>query len=476
MKKFYIVIGLFSLLLPNLWGQTLEQAKEMFAKKEYEKASLAFKRLVTSQPTNATYNYWYGACALKNANAALAIKPLELAVQRRILDAPIYLGQAYNELYRFEEAVKCYEAYLETLSKKKQPVAEVEKLLEKSKANLRLLKGVEEVCIVDSFVVSKANFLSTYKLSPESGKLVTYNEFFGTQGAAPGTVYQTELENKIYYSEAEDKENTQKILSKYKMLGEWSPGVLLPHSVNAGANANYPFVLSDGVTIYYAWDGAASMGGYDIFVTRYNSNTNTYLTPENVGMPFNSPANDYMFVIDEYSNLGWFASDRYQPEGKVCIYVFIPNSTKQTYSYELIEPKQMIGLAQIHALKDTWKEKKEVEAALQRLKVLNREQPQTKLVSEFQFTVTDQTTYFQLSDFKSAQAKELALQHQQKEKELQQQESKLATARQAYAAANKEQREKMAAAIIDLENNIQQLSLNLDTLAIRARNAEITKQ
>lgn len=76
------------------------------------------------------------------------------------------------------------------------------------------------------------------------------------------------------------------------------------------------------------------------FVTRYNTNTDTYLVPENVGMPFNSPYNDYMYVIDEYNNLGWFASDRYQPEDKVCIYVFVPNDSKRTYNYEAMEPEK----------------------------------------------------------------------------------------------------------------------------------------
>lgn len=94
------------------------------------------------------------------------------------------------------------------------------------------------------------------------------------------------------------------------------------------------------MTIYYASDGDGSMGGYDIFVTRYNTNTDTYLVPENVGMPFNSPYNDYMYVIDEYNNLGWFASDRYQPEDKVCIYVFVPNDSKRTYNYEAMEPEK----------------------------------------------------------------------------------------------------------------------------------------
>ena len=123
----------------------------------------------------------------------------------------------------------------------------------------------------------------------------------------------------------------------------------MPGSINESGNANDPFVLSDGVTIYYATDGEG-LGGYDIFVTRYNTNTDSYLTPENVGMPFNSPYNDYMYVIDEYNNLGWFTSDRFQPEEKVCIYVFIPNSSKQTYNYEAMDPQQMIRLAQILSL------------------------------------------------------------------------------------------------------------------------------
>lgn len=40
-----------------------------------------------------------------------------------------------------------------------------------------MLKGVEDVCIIDSFVVDKANFLSAYKISEESGKLFMFNEF-----------------------------------------------------------------------------------------------------------------------------------------------------------------------------------------------------------------------------------------------------------------------------------------------------------
>ena len=66
---------------------------------------------------------------------------------------------------------------------------------------------------------------------------------------------------------------------------------------------DYPFMLSDGTTLYFAENGEESLGGYDLFVTRYSSSSHEYLKPENLGMPFNSPYNDYMLVIDEPNNL-----------------------------------------------------------------------------------------------------------------------------------------------------------------------------
>ena len=359
-----------------------------------------------------------------------------------------------------------------------------------------MLKGVEEVCVIDSFVVDKANFLDAYKISEESGKLFSYNSFFKTEGEHPGTVYETELANKIYYGE-KDKKGLLNILSKNKLLDEWSKGMELPGSINASGNTNYPYVLTDGVTIYYASDGEGSLGGYDIFVTRYNTNTDTYLSPENVGMPFNSPYNDYMYVIDEYNNLGWFASDRYQPDGKVCVYVFIPNESKQVYNYEAMDPKQIIALAQLKSLKTTWKDKQEVSNARKRLEAAINHKPQEQFVADFEFIIDDNTTYYHLDDFKSPQAKEQFKKFIADERAVGMNivpeidvpahalsftkiwpELKVSNKlhnnnqRQWYARANKEEKTKMAPSILDLEKRVEQMIRELDKEAIDIRNTE----
>ncbi|WP_270439389.1 tetratricopeptide repeat protein [Bacteroides bouchesdurhonensis] len=472
MKRKYILLLICSFFLSGISAQTIEQARALYTKGNYEEAKPIFKKYVKSQPSNGNYNFWYGVCCLKTGEPEEAIPYLEVAVKKRVTTGQLYLGQAYNDSYQFEDAIECYEEYIEELNKRKKPTEDVEALLEKSKSDLRMLKGVEEVCIIDSFVVDKANFLATYKISEESGKLFTFNEFFQTEGNHPGTVYETEIGNKIYYSEQGERGNLD-IFSKNKLANEWSNGRPLPGSINESGNANYPFVLSDGLTIYYATDGEG-LGGYDIFVTRYNTNTDSYLTPENVGMPFNSPYNDYMYVIDEYNNLGWFASDRFQPEGKVCIYVFIPNSSKKTYNYEAMDTQQIIRLSQIHSLKETWKDENEVNEALQRLQEAINHKPQERRTIDFEFVIDDNTTYYLLNDFKSPKAKQLFQRYQQLEKDYLQQVDKLENQRQQYAQANKQGKDKMAPAILDLEKRVLQMSGELDTLAVSIRNAEKT--
>lgn len=471
MDKKHILFFLFGLLSLTASAQSLAEAKALYEKGAYEKAKPTFKKLATAQPGNGNYRLWYGVCCLETDQPAEALKHLEAAVKKRIPSGQLYLGRAYNDLYRFEEAIETYETYISDLKKRKRSTETAELLLEKSKSNLRMLKGVERVCIIDSLVVDKNDFLKAYRISPESGRLFMYEAYFGNSGTKGGTVYETELGNKLYYSEKQP-DGTFSILSSNKQLDKWSKGNLLPGSINEAKNANYPYVLTDGVTIYYASDGEESMGGYDIFVTRYNTNTDSYLTPENMGMPFNSPYNDYMYVIDEFNKLGWFASDRYQPDGKVCIYVFIPNSSKQVYNYEGMETDKLVALAQIHSIKETWTDAGAVKAARERLLAATQAAPPSSKKNDFQFIIDDRTTYYRISDFRSPQAKALFHKYSQLEQSHKLLQKKLENMRSEYARADKQGKSAMSAAILDLEQRVRQLSAEVEQTAIQTRNKE----
>ena len=109
--------------------------------------------------------------------------------------------------------------------------------------------------------------------------------------------------------------------------GEWESPVDIDPMAGENGDVNYPFLLPDGITLYYASDGESSIGGYDIYMARRNAD-NGFLEPVNLGMPYNSPFNDYMMAIDEYTGVGWFASDRNRIPGKVTVYVFVPSEMR----------------------------------------------------------------------------------------------------------------------------------------------------
>ena len=158
-------------------------------------------------------------------------------------------------------------------------------------------------------------------------------------------------------------------------------------------------------------------------------------------MPFNSPYNDYMYVIDEFNNLGWFASDRYQPEGKVCVYVFIPASSKQVYNYESMDKNKLIKLAQLHSIRDTWTNESLVADARKRLQETMQEKMKIKKRHEFEFVIDDRNIYHYAADFRSPQAKAQFRNYLQLKESYNQQQNKLENIRIQYSRAKPERKE-----------------------------------
>ena len=234
-------------------------------------------------------------------------------------------------------------------------------------------------------------------------------------------------------------------------------------------------MLGDGVTLYFASDGEGSLGGYDIFVTRYDSEDKTYLRPSNIGMPFNSTANDYLYVIDELNNLGWFVTDRNQPADSVCVYVFIPNESKQSYNYEATDLQVIIDAATLRNIRTTWTDMNEVNAALSRLEKAKNVEVTEVRINDFHFIINDQLTYHTWTDFHSKEAKNKYQELMQKEKDLSLLSYTLQNKRDQYAGANEKERKEITPSILDLEKRIPQLMREIEQLTKEVRRLEIEK-
>ena len=267
-----------------------------------------------------------------------------------------------------------------------------------------MVPSTAKLMFIDSVVVDKKDFLQKIPLNKESGKLTYFNSFFNANKEVNTTVYVNEFNNRSYYAEGDSTQSS--IYTIDKLGNKWSIPVKISEITTDYQNPDYPFLCSDGVTLFFGAKGPKSMGGYDIFMTRYNGDDGTWYEPENYGLPYNSTANDYLLAIDDYDQLGWLVTDRRQEEGKVCIYTFVPTSPRQNFESDDLTNKQLNSFARILKIEDTWQFGNR-EAALKRVEDLKKRNTQDKkATSNFNFVINDNVTYHSISEFKSPAARE----------------------------------------------------------------------
>ena len=353
---------------------------------------------------------------------------------------------------------------------KKPPVVVVEEPQEDPRIT-EMREATQQIIFIDSVVVAQDDFLSIIRLNPESGKLDAYDQFFRSEGHPESYVYINEMGNKCYFSD--ENANSQMRLYTLDKLGEeWSDPLALKGIYNGISEANYPFMMTDGTTFYFAAKGKESIGGYDIFVTRADSENGQFLKPENIGMPFNSEANDYMYVIDELSNIGYFVTDRRQPAGKVCVYMFIPPTSRHIYNSDAYSDAQLRGFADISRIANTWGKGTERKQALERLKAINKANPTQQSKSAINFIVNDRITYTDISQFQAPDSPDLYRELQSTKKQLKETEQLLEKSRNFYAKAKPEDKRVLRTEILDAERQFVRLTNDIKTLEKRIRQSE----
>lgn len=102
--------------------------------------------------------------------------------------------------------------------------------------------------------------------------------------------------------------------------GEWGDPVNLGPVINSKYDEESPFLSVDGKTLYYASKGFNSMGGYDIFYSRWNESSEAWSAPVNIGYPLNTADDNSFFSITGDGRFAFISSVRKEGLGERDIY------------------------------------------------------------------------------------------------------------------------------------------------------------
>lgn len=444
----------------------IDDAKELYNSGQYQAATTKLTELYSKTPNNAIVNQWLGMSLYSEEKYTDASKYLTFAASRGLADANFYLGMTYYREGKYNSAFQNISKYESLMKKSKKVIPEGFKNdIESVKLAKTMLEHVEKVIIVDSMVVDKKDFFKYYKISPEIGSLQPKTILGTSIMTSRSPVYVPQSGERRLWSASTDGGNDSLYQSNKLMDGSWDTPHLIDANMNMNGDSSFPFAMPDGASIYFASNGDNSLGGYDIFVAGKDLESGEYYKPQNIGMPFNSPYDDYMYVIDEVTGAGWWASDRNQIPGKLTIYIFKPNDVRVNYEAgnENIE-----SLALVKSIKDTWEDGTDYSDLLEKIK--NIDTSVKKIKNDFKFIIYNKRVYTTLSDFKSAEAKNMMSVWVKNSKDLKTKSETLKQLRAKYATNKNDNN--VSSQIISLEKELYNLQESLANIANDIRKLE----
>ena len=333
----------------------LKTAYINFEQGNYSDAYQYFNQMLKIYPKDPTYNYYTGICLLHLENNS--VKALEALRYASIGDVPddvyFYLGLAYHRNYQFEDAVKNFIWFKKKATKKQVDEYALENYISRAQNGLYLIKYGKNLSIYSRENIAKDNFYKQYRFNDLDGKFMDRDNFFGwdKDSLAESTVLfvpNTLERNEVLYFAA--KHPTLKDYDIYRITKlsdtTWSAPVNLGDVINTPFDENYPFIHSDGSTLYFASKGHYSMGGYDIYKSSWDWDRQVWSEPENLGFPINSPFDDILYVPSANNKLAMMSSNRMSGENEYTVYKFDPE-----YYSPYVELNNHEGIKQLAQLK-----------------------------------------------------------------------------------------------------------------------------
>ncbi len=261
-----------------------------------------------------------GAVLLAQAPDSLsAAVPVPDPSAGRTLPAVLAEADSLVREYSFEEAASLYEAALrmapDSLSRQ-----QIEDALLQAQNGRNMLDYGSRPSVVARQRLSVKDFFLYYPVADGSWRPVPNQLDTLAGNPLVHGMYIPDGIRELYYSSA-DADGIHNIYRTELRDTVWTVPELINENLTSSSDEIFPVLSPDGNSLYFASKGLYGMGGYDLYVSRWNRESHDWETPVNLGFPYSSPADDFLFMNTPDGKYSLFASNRECSRDSVWVYV-----------------------------------------------------------------------------------------------------------------------------------------------------------
>ena len=237
-------------------------------------------------------------------------------------DSLVLSGDALRKAYRFEESLDVYEQALDSaLAVGNEALADLVRdrtVLSENGRNMS--RFVQKPTVIAKRLFSLDEFFLYYPLEDRSWRALPNPLDSSSTDGLVRALFAPDWNDVIYFS-TEGDEGVRNLYVTEQQDTVWSVPVLLEKQSTTDSNEIYPMLSPDGKTLYFSSKGFYGAGGYDLYKSVLDEATQTWSVPQNMGFPYSSPADDFLYVESEDGEYAVFASNRECPADSVWVYV-----------------------------------------------------------------------------------------------------------------------------------------------------------
>jgi len=219
-------------------------------------------------------------------------------------------AEEHRKNYRFEEAIAIYQQLLE-ISNDDIFNRTLESRIANCENGLKMLEYAARPKVLSAVDVPVKDFFLYYPDIPDSTWILVPYILNKNIGNYPiNNVMRLAPNNDVMYFSVQGKDGKWDIFSSRLIDNvKWSSPEPV-NTLNSQEDEILPYLSKDSKKLYFSSNGLAGMGGFDIYVSYWDEKRNMWDTPQNLGFPYSSPADDYLYVETDGGDYAVFASNR----------------------------------------------------------------------------------------------------------------------------------------------------------------------
>ena len=259
-------------------------------------------------------------------------------------------GDSLRAVYRFDESLSAYESALsltdDTLffavdSSLKLDIQDRVLMSENGKS---MAAFVDVPSVLARRKFSLEEFFLYYPLADSSWRAIP-NQLDSASGHKFARALFARDDARTLYWSAQDNEGIRNIYTSTLRDTLWTLPSLLNEHMTSASDEIYPILSPDGKSLFFSSAGLYGIGGYDIYVSRWNDDSNDWDAPVNMGFPYSSPADDFLYADSEDGRYTVFASNRDCSADSVWVYVLEFDNVPVRRAVE--SPEELLDIAQL---------------------------------------------------------------------------------------------------------------------------------